>query len=162
MSHRKKHRPCRSVKSADAVDSHPAATGRATDKAESIVSKTYKLPSNGGRSAALTFKHGVQDPPRRKSRSLLPRSDILMPRDRLDRSTSSSLGSVSVIGQSETVSARRGIASCTGKNPTSIGPAAAVSGRTMMTTCASPACNVPFRYFRSGQIFMVEGKRCGL
>ncbi len=28
--------------------------------------------------------------------------------------------------------------------------------RTMVATCANPACNVPFRYFRSGKIFMLE------
>ena len=26
----------------------------------------------------------------------------------------------------------------------------------MIATCANPACNVPFRYFRSGKIFMLE------
>ena len=26
----------------------------------------------------------------------------------------------------------------------------------MVATCADPACNVPFRYFRSGKIFMLE------
>jgi hypothetical protein len=26
----------------------------------------------------------------------------------------------------------------------------------MIATCANPACNIPFHYFRSGQIFMVE------
>jgi hypothetical protein len=26
----------------------------------------------------------------------------------------------------------------------------------MVSTCANPACNVPFRYFRSGKIFMFE------
>ena len=31
-----------------------------------------------------------------------------------------------------------------------------VSGRTMIATCANPACNEPFRYFRSGKIFMLE------
>ena len=39
------------------------------------------------------------------------------------------------------------------------GPAATTTvfpGVTMIATCANPACNIPFRYFRSGQIFMVE------
>jgi len=26
----------------------------------------------------------------------------------------------------------------------------------MIATCSNPACNVPFRYFRSGKIFMLE------
>jgi len=26
----------------------------------------------------------------------------------------------------------------------------------MIATCANPACNEPFRYFRSGKIFMLE------
>jgi hypothetical protein len=26
----------------------------------------------------------------------------------------------------------------------------------MIATCANPACNVPFRYFRSGKIFMLQ------
>ena len=39
------------------------------------------------------------------------------------------------------------------------GPAATTTvfpGVTMIATCANPACNIPFHYFRSGQIFMVE------
>ncbi len=39
------------------------------------------------------------------------------------------------------------------------GPAATTTvfpGVTMIATCADPACNIPFHYFRSGQIFMVE------
>jgi hypothetical protein len=27
----------------------------------------------------------------------------------------------------------------------------------MVSTCANPACNVPFRYFRRGKIFILEG-----
>jgi hypothetical protein len=30
------------------------------------------------------------------------------------------------------------------------------TGRIMIATCANPACNIPFHYFRSGQIFMIE------
>jgi hypothetical protein len=29
-------------------------------------------------------------------------------------------------------------------------------GGLMIATCANPDCNVPFRYFRAGQLFMVE------
>jgi hypothetical protein len=31
-----------------------------------------------------------------------------------------------------------------------------VSRRTMIATCANPACNIPFRYFQSGRIFILE------
>jgi len=29
-------------------------------------------------------------------------------------------------------------------------------GRTMIATCANPACSIPFLYFRSGRIFILE------
>jgi hypothetical protein len=31
----------------------------------------------------------------------------------------------------------------------------------MIATCANPACNVPFRYFRSGKIFMLDANDVG-
>jgi hypothetical protein len=80
-----------------------------------------------------------------------------MPRDRLDPL---SLGSVSVIGQSETVSARRGFV-LHPEESDFYGPAEAISGRTIIAACTSPASNVPFRYFCSGQIFMVEANDVG-
>jgi hypothetical protein len=52
---------------------------------------------------------------------------------------------------------RRGLF-CASKNSEFYGPVAAihVSGRNMIATCANPSCNVPFRYFRSGKIFVLD------
>ena len=36
------------------------------------------------------------------------------------------------------------------------GQATVLPGGSMVGTCANPDCNVPFRYFRTGQLFMVE------
>ena len=61
------------------------------------------------------------------------------------------LCSVSLIGQSEVCASKdqriRSLWACSGN---------CVSGRTMIATCSNPACNVPFLYFRSGKIFVLE------
>jgi len=86
---------------------------------------------------------------------LIRRSDSVMSTDRLHAIVTRL---VSVIGQSGTPPRPAWFLSCTSKNPNLDAPVAAtcVSWRTMIATCANPACNVPFRYFRTGKIFILE------
>jgi hypothetical protein len=90
---------------------------------------------------------------------LIRRSDTMMPTDRLDLIVTGLR-----FAHRELLRDRRGL-SCTSKNPRIRSLWACcgncVSGRTMIATCANPACNVPLRYFRSGKIFMLETNEVG-
>ena len=89
-------------------------------------------------------------PRRRRPRSP---SDTLMPTERLDPIVTYAPFRLSVRVNSATgvvcpaPQRIRSLCACSGS---------CVSGRTMIATCANPACNEPFRYFRSGKIFMLE------
>jgi hypothetical protein len=85
---------------------------------------------------------------------LIRRSDALMP---TDRSTPFVTGSVSLSGRVNT-STTSVVCPAPPKNVSSMAgpPGNCVFGRTMIATCANPARNVHFRYFRSGKIFMLE------
>lgn len=85
-------------------------------------------------------------PRRRRPRSP---SDTLMPTDRLDAIVTYAPFRLLVRVKSCASKDQRirSLWACSGN---------CVSGRTMIATCSNPACNVPFLYFRSGKIFVLE------
>ena len=134
------------------VDSHPTLLAGATEKARPVVSITYKSTSSGRLFAEIA--RGRSAGSATPEKTFIRRSDTLTPPDRLDaivtRLPFRSSVRVNTSATSVVCPAPQRVRSlwaCSGN---------CVSGRTMIATCANPACNVPFRYFRSGKIFMLE------
>jgi hypothetical protein len=134
------------------VDSDPTLLAGATETAGPIVSITYKSTSNGGPFAQVPVA-GVPDQPRGEDSC----AERYLDDDRSARPHCHWIPFRSSV-RVDHLHERCGWF-CASQNSEFYGPVAAtyVCWRSMIATCANPFCNVPFRYFRSGKIFVLDG-----
>jgi hypothetical protein len=145
---------CRSVQSTELLDSHRTSRSEHHFRARAIVSITYKPAPSGGPFARINRSRKCEN--RATPEGLNSPERYLLPKDRLDSLSLAPLCS----WENREHLLRRGFVlrpdesefhrACSG-----------VSGRTMITACANPACNAPFFYFRSGKIFVLEANGVG-